>query len=74
MINVKSEEKEFKVRAAVAACAPAMSTVQTHDTPAETPQDTEFWSKVAAVQAADDADDDAIDSEVNKPYRLFQND
>ena len=64
--------------AAVAACAPVMSTVQTanqtHDTPAETPQDTEFWSKVAAVQAADDADDDAIDSEVNKPYRLFQND
>lgn len=46
------------VKAAVVACAPTMSTVQTD--PANTPQDAEFWSQVAACQAADDAEHEAL--------------
>jgi hypothetical protein len=56
--------------AAVAACAPAMSTNHADDAHAEVPLDTEFWSQVEACQAADDAEHEAFDSEFNKPYRL----
>ena len=49
------------VRAAVSACAPSMMiTVQTHDSPADIPQDPAFWSSVAACQAADDAEYEAL--------------
>ena len=51
------------VKAAVAACAPAMSTSHTDDAQAGVPLDTEFWSKIAAAQAADDAEE-AFDAEI----------
>ncbi len=51
------------VKAAVSACAPAMSTSRTDDVQAEVPLDTEFWSKIAAAQAADDAEE-AFNAEI----------
>ena len=59
------------VRAAVSACAPTLSTVQTADqtdeSPAEIPLDSIFWLTVAACQAADDIEEEAFEAETHGP-------